>query len=158
MIGRGRRTSMGLDLLALVSRLERRLGVRITRAVAGSPLYDPAFDPPAGVKKKGWTRPDKQADWGRLSFWLALLADCLFLGAGIHVHDDRTNRIPIVTWEPVGASLAIAAAMVWCAAVLLARTALRRSVSWFPWALGAVFCAIQGAFWFLFYLGALYET
>jgi heme/copper-type cytochrome/quinol oxidase subunit 3 len=149
---------MGLDLLDLVYRLERGLGVRITHAVAGSPLYDPAFDPPAGVKKKGETRPEKQADWGRLSFWLALLSDCLFFGAGIHVHADRTRRIPIVTWEPGGASLAIAAAMVWCTAVLLAFTALRRSVSWFPWALGALFCAIPAACWFLLYLGALYET
>jgi hypothetical protein len=47
---------MGLDLLDLVFRLERWFGVRITRAGAGSPLNDSAFDPPAVVKTKGGTR------------------------------------------------------------------------------------------------------
>ena len=47
---------MGLDLLDLVFRLERLFGVRIVRAVAGSPLYDSAIDPRAGVQKKGGTR------------------------------------------------------------------------------------------------------
>jgi hypothetical protein len=44
---------MGLDLLDLVFRLARSFGVRITRSVAGSPLYDSALDPPAVVKRKG---------------------------------------------------------------------------------------------------------
>jgi hypothetical protein len=47
---------VGLDLLDLVFRLERSFGVRIIRALAGSPrLYDSAFDPPAVVKKKSRT-------------------------------------------------------------------------------------------------------
>ena len=54
---------MGLDLLDLVFRLQRRFGVRIIRAVAGSPLYDSAFDPPAVVKKKSGT-PASQDPWG----------------------------------------------------------------------------------------------
>ncbi len=47
---------MGLDLLDLVFRLKKCFGVRIMRAVAGSRLYDSAFDPPAVVKKPGGTR------------------------------------------------------------------------------------------------------
>jgi hypothetical protein len=47
---------MGPDLLDLVSRLVRLFGVRMIRAGAGSPLYDPALDPPAMVKEKGGTR------------------------------------------------------------------------------------------------------
>ena len=47
---------MGMDLLDLVFRLERRFGVRIIRAVARSPrLYDSAFDPSAVVKKTSRT-------------------------------------------------------------------------------------------------------
>ena len=44
---------MGLDLLDLVFRLKKCFGVRIIRAVAGSRLYDSAFDPPAVVTEKG---------------------------------------------------------------------------------------------------------
>ena len=47
---------MGLDLLDLVFRLKKCLGVRMIRAVAGSRLYDSEFDPPAVVKKQGETR------------------------------------------------------------------------------------------------------
>jgi hypothetical protein len=55
---------MGLDLLDLVFRIERRFRVRIIRAVAGSPrLYDSAFDPAAVVKKKSRTRAS-QDPWG----------------------------------------------------------------------------------------------
>jgi hypothetical protein len=54
---------MGLDLLDLVFRLARSFGVRITRSVAGSPLYDSAFDPPAVVKKNGGTHAS-QDPWG----------------------------------------------------------------------------------------------
>ncbi len=54
---------MGLDLLNLVFRLEKCLGVRIVRAVARSRLYDSAFDPPAVVTKKGGTRAPQDL-WG----------------------------------------------------------------------------------------------
>ena len=54
---------MGLDLLDLVFRLQKCFGVRIIRAVAGSRLYDSAFDPPAVVKKEGGTRA-LQDRWG----------------------------------------------------------------------------------------------
>ncbi len=54
---------MGLDLLDLVSRLEKCLGVRILRAAARSPLYDSAFDPPAVMKKEGGSRAP-QDFWG----------------------------------------------------------------------------------------------
>jgi hypothetical protein len=54
---------MGLDLLDLVFRLKRSFGVSILRAVADSPLYDSAFDPPAVVKKKGGTHAS-QDPWG----------------------------------------------------------------------------------------------
>jgi hypothetical protein len=55
---------MGLDLLDLVFRLERSFGVRIIRAVAGSPrLYDSAFDLPAVVNKKSRTHAP-QDPWG----------------------------------------------------------------------------------------------
>lgn len=47
---------MGLDLFDLVFRLERFLGIRMTRPGTGSPLYDSAFDPPAVAQKKGGTR------------------------------------------------------------------------------------------------------
>jgi hypothetical protein len=47
---------MGLDLLDLVFRFEKRFGVRMIRAVSGSRLYDSAFDPPAVMKKDGETR------------------------------------------------------------------------------------------------------
>ena len=53
------RTSMRLDLLDLVFRLERLFGVRMIRAGAGSPVYDSAFDPPAVLEKKGGTRHRK---------------------------------------------------------------------------------------------------
>jgi hypothetical protein len=47
---------MGMDLLNLAFRLERRFGARIIRAVARSPRpYDSAFDAPAVVKKNGRT-------------------------------------------------------------------------------------------------------
>jgi hypothetical protein len=46
---------MGFDLLDLVFRLANCFGVRIIRAVAGSRLYDSAFDPPAVVKRRGGT-------------------------------------------------------------------------------------------------------
>jgi hypothetical protein len=62
---RGEGTSMRLDLLNLVFRLERSFGVRIVRAVAGSPrLYDSAFDPTAVVKKRSRTHasPDPWGD------------------------------------------------------------------------------------------------
>jgi len=54
---------VGLDLLDLVFRLEECFGVRIIRAVAGSRLYDSAFDPPAVVKKEGGTRAPQDL-WG----------------------------------------------------------------------------------------------
>ena len=55
---------MRLDLLNLVFRLERSFGVRIVRAVAGSPrLYDSAFDPPAVVKQNSRTHAP-QDPWG----------------------------------------------------------------------------------------------
>ncbi len=54
---------MGLDLLGLVFRLQKSFGVRIIRAVAGSRLYDSAFDPPAVVNKKGGTRAPQDL-WG----------------------------------------------------------------------------------------------
>jgi hypothetical protein len=54
---------MGFDLLDLVFRLANCFGVRIIRAVAGSRLYDSAFDPPAVVKKKGGTRAPQDL-WG----------------------------------------------------------------------------------------------
>jgi hypothetical protein len=61
---RGGRTSIGLDLLDLVFRLERSFGVRIIRTVAGSlRLYDSAFDPPAVVKKRSRTHAS-QDPWG----------------------------------------------------------------------------------------------
>ncbi len=47
---------MGLDLLNLVFRLKKCVGVRMTRAAAGSRQYDSAFDSPAVVKKRGGTR------------------------------------------------------------------------------------------------------
>jgi len=54
---------MGLDLLDLVFRLEKWFGVRIICGVAGSPLYDSEFDPPAVVKKNGGTRAPQDL-WG----------------------------------------------------------------------------------------------
>jgi hypothetical protein len=55
---------MRFNLLNLVFRLERSFGVRIVRAVAGSPrLYDSAFDPPAAVKNKSRTHAS-QDPWG----------------------------------------------------------------------------------------------
>jgi hypothetical protein len=54
---------MGLDLLDLLFRLARSFGVRTIRSVAGSPLYDSAFDPPAVVKKQGG-RHASQDPWG----------------------------------------------------------------------------------------------
>jgi hypothetical protein len=54
---------MGLDLLALVFRLQRLFGVRMIRAGVGSPLYDSEFDPPAMVKTKGGRRAT-QHRWG----------------------------------------------------------------------------------------------
>ena len=54
---------MGLNLLDLVSRLEKCFGVRIMRAAARSRPYDSEFDPPAGVKKEGRTRAS-QFLWG----------------------------------------------------------------------------------------------
>ena len=47
---------MGLDLVDLVFRLKKCFGVRVIPGVAGSRLYDSAFDPPAIVTKKGGTR------------------------------------------------------------------------------------------------------
>jgi hypothetical protein len=61
---------MGLGLLDLVCRLERLFGVRNVRAQAGSPLYDSAIDPPAGVQKKGrhpWDDPDDGSSLGGIS-------------------------------------------------------------------------------------------
>ena len=47
---------MGMDLLDLVFRLERRFGVRIIRAVARSPrLYNSAFDACVVEKKRSRT-------------------------------------------------------------------------------------------------------
>jgi hypothetical protein len=54
---------MGLDLLDMVFRLGRRIGPRIFRSVAGPPLYDSAFDPPAAVKQKGEAHAP-QDPWG----------------------------------------------------------------------------------------------
>ena len=55
---------MGLDLLDLLFRLERRFGVRIVRAEAGSPrMYDPAFDPPAAANKERSAHAS-QGPWG----------------------------------------------------------------------------------------------
>jgi hypothetical protein len=54
---------MGLDLLGLVFRLKKFFNVRIIGAMAGSRLYDSAFDPPAIGKKKGGTRAP-QDHWG----------------------------------------------------------------------------------------------
>jgi hypothetical protein len=62
-----------------------------------------------------------------------------------------------VTWEPLSISLAVAGMAVWCAAMLLAVTDWSRSSSRWPWGLWAVLCAMHAAFWFLMYLGALYE-
>jgi hypothetical protein len=47
---------MGLGLLSVLFRIQRCLGVRVIRAVAGSRRYDSAFDPPGVVKKEGGTR------------------------------------------------------------------------------------------------------
>ena len=131
------------------------------RTMAASSLYDPTFDPPAEVEKKGGIRLDEGPDRGRLSFsfWLALLSACLFLGAGLRVHADRTHRRPIVTWEPVGVILAIGAAAVCIAAMILAlRTVGRFASVWrCPWALAALTCAAEAAALFLFFLGGLYE-
>ena len=61
---RGGKTSMGLDLLDLVFRLQRSLGARIIRSVRGSPrLYDSVFDSPAEVPKKS-RRHASQDPWG----------------------------------------------------------------------------------------------
>jgi len=127
--------------------------------MADSSLYDPAFDPPAEVKKKGGIRLGEGLDRGRLSFWLALLSACLFFGAGLHVDADRTHRRPIVTWEPVGAILAIGAAAVCITALILAvRTIGRFASVWqCPWALAALTWAVEAAAFFLFFLGGLYE-
>jgi hypothetical protein len=54
---------MGFDLLNLVFRLKKCVGVRMTRAAAGSRQYDSAFDPPAVVKKQGGRRAP-QDGWG----------------------------------------------------------------------------------------------
>jgi hypothetical protein len=54
---------MGLDLLDLVFRIKKCFCVRMMRAVAGSRLYDSAFDPPAIVNKEGGTRPPRNL-WG----------------------------------------------------------------------------------------------
>jgi hypothetical protein len=150
--------------------------------MAASSLYDPAFDPPAEVEKKGGIRLGEGPDRGRLSFWIALLSACLFLGAGLHVHADRTHRRPIVTWEPAGVILAILAAAVCIAAMILAlRTIGRfatdadgrrilgqtlsgltfgawcRSVWRSRWAVAAFFCAGEVTFMLLVFLAALYE-
>ena len=80
---------MGLDLLDLVFRLERGFGVKIVRAVAGSPrLYDSAFDPPAVVKKKSRTRAS-QDPWGD--------QDDGSSPGGISI----LSGSPLTTWSPV---------------------------------------------------------
>jgi hypothetical protein len=69
---------MGLDLLDLVLRLERLFGVRVIRAGPGSPLYDPAFDPPAVVKQKGGIRAPQHLrgdrDYGPSSGGISILS------------------------------------------------------------------------------------
>jgi hypothetical protein len=54
---------MGLDLLNLVSRLQKCFGARMIRAAARSRLYDSAFDPPGVLKKEVGTRAP-QDRWG----------------------------------------------------------------------------------------------
>jgi hypothetical protein len=127
--------------------------------MAVSSLHDSAIDPPAAVEKKGGRGLDEGPDRGRLSFGLALLSACLFLGTGLHVHADRTHRRPIVTWEPAGVALAIGAAAVCIATIILAlKTIGRHGCVWrSPWAIAALTCAVEDAAMFLFFLGGLYE-
>jgi hypothetical protein len=54
---------MGFALLDLVFRVQKCFRVRIIRAVAGSRLYDSAFDPPAVVTQKSGKRAP-QGLWG----------------------------------------------------------------------------------------------
>jgi hypothetical protein len=57
-------TSMRLHLLDLVFRLQRRLGLRMSRAVDGSPrVYDSLFDPPAILMKRSGPY-ESQDVWG----------------------------------------------------------------------------------------------
>ena len=80
---------MGLDLLDLVFRLERRFGVRMILATAGSSrLYDSLFDSPAVVKKNRRTRAS-QDPWGGHD-------DGPSLG-GISVQSGS----PVTTWSTV---------------------------------------------------------
>jgi hypothetical protein len=76
----------------------------------------------------------------------------------MHVHADRTRRNPVVTWEPIGACLTIAAAVAWCAAASAAFFSLRRLNPSFGWALVQMCCLLLGLFGFLLFLVEMYEN
>jgi hypothetical protein len=126
-------------------------------AVADSSLQEDEAGPILGVKNPGDTHLDDPRALRRLSFLLSLLSGLLFLCAGMHVHADRTRRNPVVTWEPIGACLAIAAAVAWCAAASVAFFSLRRLNASFGWALLQMCCLLLGLFGFLLFLGEMYE-
>jgi hypothetical protein len=127
-------------------------------AVVTSPLFDATLDPPDGSKKPSEAGLKEPSGQGRRALLLSLVGLLMLLCAGQRIHADRSARVPVVIWEKSAGFLAIAAALVGCAAIALAVPDLRRSMSWLSPSWWTIVLAIWGALGFLLYLCACYET
>jgi hypothetical protein len=95
---------------------------------------------------------------GWFSLLLSLTAGVLFVGAGMGITADRSQRIPVVTWQRTAALLAGVACLASWTAFGMALYALgptnsRLVPGWF-----AIFLFIIDNLMFIFYIGMLYEN
>src|SRR5947209_1586471 len=125
--------------------------------MAHSPLFDEALDSQAGTKKAPRSNRRRAAVAGWSSLFLSLLASGSFVGAGMSITADRSERTPVVTWQRAAMPLSIGATVASCIAFGLALYSQRHSDAGFaPGWFAVMFCAGAGLL-FLMYLVALYE-
>ena len=128
--------------------------------MADSPLHDDVIDPPAGAKKLTDVRSREQDIAGVVAFGLSLISVALFVIAASLIRADRTARVPVVTWSRAAALSAILGGIASVACREQSLVGFRktsRGLGGLGFGACGFLLSLGGAFFFLYYLGALYE-